>query len=239
MAGHNQFADSSRPALQLGDGASRHGGLSPLGRAAVTRLNDLGVLIDMSQLSRAAFDQVLAASRAPLIASHSDVRALVDNGRNLSDAQLDALAASGGVIGINAFSAYLKPRSAQTLAVVEAVRRRYGLPTADGKPLPPAQKAAFDRDYHEIVGREPKATLADLLDALDHAVKRIGVDHVALSTDFNHGGGVVGWMDASESAAVTAGLRQRGYSPGDIDRLWGGNVLRVWQAAIDAAAPRG
>lgn len=238
-AGHNQFADSSRPAVQLGDGPSRHGGLSPLGKAAVARLNDLGVLIDVSQLSDAAFDQVVAISRAPVIASHSDVRGLVDTGRNLSDAQLDALKAKGGVIGINAFSAYLRPRSAATLAKVQEVRHRYGLPTSDGKPLSPEQQAAFDREYHDVVGQEPKATLDDLLNAIDYAVKRVGVDHVAISTDFNHGGGVTGWADVGQTAAVTAGLTARGYAAADIDKLWGGNVLRVWQAAIDAARPRG
>lgn len=237
-AGHNQFADSSRPALQLGDGPARHGGLSPLGKAAVARLNDLGVLIDVSQLSDAAFDQVLALSRAPVIASHSDVRALVDTGRNLSDAQLDALKAKGGVIGINAFSAYLRPRSAATLAAVEEVRRKYGLPTPDGTPLTPERQAAYDHEYHAVVGREPKATLDDLLNAIDYAVKRVGVDHVAISTDFNHGGGVTGWTDVGQTAAVTAGLTARGYAARDIDKLWGGNVLRVWQAAIDAARPR-
>lgn len=234
-AGHNQFADSSRPALQLGDRPARNGGLSPLGKAAVARLNDLGVLIDVSQLSDAAFDQVLALSRAPVIATHSDVRTLVDATRNLTDAQLDTLKAKDGVIGINAFSAYLKPRSLRTQAAVAAVQKKYGLPTADGKPLPPAQQTAYDVEYHDVVAREPRATLDDLLNAIDYAVKRIGVDHVAISSDFNHGGGVTGWNSVGETAAVTAGLTARGYSAADIDKLWGGNVLRVWQAAIDAA----
>ena len=117
-AGHNQFADSSRPSLQRGDRPAENGGLSPLGRQAVKRLNDLGVLIDVSQLSDAAFDQVLTLSRAPVIASHSDVRTLVDSPRNLTDAQLDRLKAHGGVIGINAFSAYLRARSPKTLQAV-------------------------------------------------------------------------------------------------------------------------
>lgn len=119
------------------------------------------------------------------------------------------------------------------------MRRRYGLPTIDGKPLSPEQQAAFDREYHDVVGQEPKATLDDLLNAIDYAVKRVGVDHVAISTDFNHGGGVTGWADVGQTAAVTAGLTARGYAAADIDKLWGGNVLRVWQAAIDAARPRG
>lgn len=235
-AGNNQFADSSRPALQLGDRPGENGGLSPLGRASVGRLNDLGVLIDVSQLSDAAFDQVLALSRAPVIASHSDVRALVDNGRNLTDAQLDALKAKGGVIAINAFSAYLRARSPATLAAVAALRREYGLGSG-GAALSPRLQVEYDRRYHDIVGREPKAGVADLVNALDHAVRRIGVDHVALSSDFNHGGGVIGWNDVGELGNVTAELRRRGYSAVDIDKLWGGNVLRVWQAAIDARNP--
>lgn len=233
-AGHNQYADSSRPALPLGDPPAEHAGLSPLGRAAVARLNDLGILIDVSQLSDAAFDQTLALSRAPVIASHSDVRALVDTARNLSDRQLDALRARGGVVAINAFSAYLRPRSAAIVAAVADLQRRFGLSAAGGVVLPPDRQAAYDRRYHAIVAREPKASVADLVDAVDYAVKRIGIDHVALSSDFNHGGGIVGWNDVSQSRGVTAELRRRGYSAGQIDQLWGGNVLRVWQAAIDA-----
>ncbi len=233
-AGHNQFADSSRPALQFGDRPSENGGLSPLGKAAVKRLNDLGVLIDVSQLSDAAFADVLALSRAPVIATHSDIRALVDTSRNLGDAQLDALKAKDGVVAINAFSAYLRARSPATLQAVVDLQRDFGLPTADGKPLPPDRQADYDRRYHDIVGREPKASVKDLVDAVDYAVKRIGIDHVALSSDFNHGGGVIGWDDVGQAANVTAELKKRGYSPADIAKLWSGNVLRVWQAAIDA-----
>lgn len=237
-AGHNQFADSSRPALQLGDRASEHGGLSPLGRQAVKRLNDLGVLIDVSQVSDAAFDQILALSRAPVIATHSDVRALVNSPRNLTDAQLDALKANGGVIGINGFSAYLRARSPQTFQAVSALQAEYGLSPSSGAPLSPERQADYDRRYHEIVGKEPKASVADLVDAVDYAVKRIGIDHVALSSDFNHGGGVTGWSDVGETPNVTAELKRRGYTREQIEKLWGGNLLRVWQAAIDARDPK-
>lgn len=233
-AGHNQFADSSRPALQFGDRPAEHHGLSPLGKAAVARLNDLGILIDVSQLSDAAFDQTLKLTRAPVIASHSDVRALVDTSRNLSDAQLDALKANGGVIAINAFSAYLRARSPATLTAIAELQHSYGLSQAGGTLLPPEQQADYDRQFHEITTREHKAGIADLIDAVDYAVKRIGVDHVALSSDFNHGGGVTGWNNESELGAVTAELTRRGYTPAQIGKLCSGNVLRVWQAAIDA-----
>lgn len=232
-AGHNQFADSSRPALALGDPPALNGGLSPLGKRAVRRLNDLGILIDVSQLSDAAFDQVLQLSRAPVIATHSDVRALVDNSRNLTDAQLDALKAQGGVIAINAFGAYLRSRSPETLEAVADLQQAFGLDAKGGTALSPERQAEYNLRYHAIVGKEPKAGIADLVNAVDYAVKRIGIDHVALSSDFNHGGGVEGWADVGQLGAVTAELKRRGYAAADIDKLWSGNVLRVWQAAID------
>lgn len=235
-AGHNQFADSSRPALERGEVANHNGGLTPLGRQAVTRLNDLGVLIDVSQLSENGVAQVLALSRAPVLASHSNIRAIVDHPRNLSDAQLDAIKAKGGVVAVNAFSAWVKARSAATQNQIAALRRSYGLSEQGGARLSPEKQKEYDHRYHEITEREPRGTVADYVDSVDYAVKRIGVDHVALSSDFNHGGGVVGWSNAAESANVTAELKKRGYSDADIAKLWGGNVLRVWQAAIDASA---
>ncbi|MGF7151596.1 microsomal dipeptidase-like Zn-dependent dipeptidase [Sphingomonas zeicaulis] len=236
-AGNNQFADSSRPALPRGERPDENGGLSPLGRSAVKRLNDLGVLIDASQLSDKAFDQLLSASRAPVIASHSDVRALVDVSRNLSDAQLDALKAKGGVIAINAFSAYLRPDAPATRDAIAALQREFGASPGGNPALSGAQQAEYTRRYYAIRAKEPKATLAELANAIDYAVKRIGVDHVAISSDFNHGGGVAGWADVGETANVTAELRRRGYDDAAIAKLWGGNLLRAWQAAIDARDP--
>lgn len=237
-AGHNPFADSSRPAITRGERADQQGGLTELGRASVRKLNDLGVLIDVSQLSDKAFDQVLALSRAPLVATHSDVRALVDNGRNLTDAQLDAIKTKGGVVAINAFSAYLNPDSRETKAAIAALEQDFGVSPSAGKVLSASAQTEYTKRYYAIRAKEPKATLAELTDAIDYAVKRIGIDHVAISSDFNHGGGVVGWNDVGETGKVTAELKRRGYGEGDIAKLWGGNLLRVWQAAIDARSKR-
>lgn len=231
-AGHNRLADSSRPALVRAEtAAGRWGGLSPLGKQAVARLNRLGVLIDVSQLSDAAFDQVLKLSKAPVIATHSDLRSLVDNSRNLTDAQLDALKANGGVVAINAFSAYLRPRDPAFAARLEALKREYGLSDAGTSTLAPAKAKEYDVRYHELRATEPKATVADLVAAIDQAVKRIGIDHVAISSDFNHGGGIVGWADEGEAGNVTAELVRHGYGEADIAKLWSGNVLRTWEAA--------
>ncbi len=233
-SGHNRMADSSRPALVRGEtAAGRSGGLSPLGRDAVERLNRLGVLIDVSQLSDAAFDDVLRLSKAPVIASHSDLRALVDNPRNVTDAQLDALKANGGVIAINAFQVYLRAYEPEMIAKLEALKREFGLSDSGNPPLSEARAKEYDVRFHQLVTTEQKPTVAVMADAVDHAVKRIGIDHVALSSDFNHGGGIIGFENEGEAGNVTAELVKHGYSEADIAKLWSGNVLRVWQAAED------
>ena len=197
-AGHNDWADSSRPSAALGNGLEEHGGLSSLGKQGVARLNELGILIDVSQLSTLAFKQVLSLTKAPVIASHSGIRALVDATRNLSDEELLLLKGNGGVVQVVAFSNYLR--------------------------TPPKQPD----------GNASPATVAQLVDAIGYAVKKIGVDHVGIASDFNHGGGVAGWQNEGEAQNVTAELLRRGYSERDIAKLWGGNFLRVWGQAQKA-----
>ena len=233
-AGHNRMADSSRPALVRGEtAAGRSGGLSPLGKDAVERLNRLGVLIDVSQLSDAAFDDALRLSKAPVIATHSDLRTLVDNPRNLTDAQLDRLKANGGVVAINAFQAYLAQFAPGMLAKLEALKREFGLSDSGNPPISEARAKEYDIRFHQLVVTEPKTNVTVMANAVDYAVKRIGIDHVALSSDFNHGGGIIGFDNEGEAENVTAELVKHGYSEADIAKLWSGNVLRVWQAAQD------
>lgn len=234
-AGHNGLADSSRPSGARHEGVALHGGLSPLGQQVLARLNDRGVLVDVSQLSDAAFDQVLRLTRAPVIASHSDVRALVKATRNLTDAQLDAIKANGGVVGLVAFSAYLHGPDAATTAKLDALRHADGLDQPDPAP---DKVADFAKRSHEITAAQAPATVGDLADAVTYVVRRIGIDHVALSTDFNHGGGITGWKDESETQGITAELRKRGFSDADLAKIWSGNVLRIWAAAKAAARTR-
>lgn len=236
-AGNNAFADSSRPSsLQT---ETWHG-LSPLGQAAVRRLNDLGVLLDISQLSKKAALQTIAMSRAPVIATHSGVRSLVNNPRNLSDEELAALVAKGGVIAINAFKPYLKIIPRSQLASVKALRAQNGLPEAyayaqeSANTLDPERAEVFTDAISALI---PTANVADLVDSIDWSVRKIGIDHVAISSDFNHGGGVSGWEDESQAINVTAELVKRGYGAADIGKLWGTNVLNVWRAAQAAAVP--
>ncbi|HEX9000086.1 MAG TPA: dipeptidase [Blastocatellia bacterium] len=233
-AGHNDWTDSSRPSKPLGDKLEEHGGLSPLGKQAVTRLNELGVLIDVSQLSTKAFFDTLKLTKAPVAATHSGVRGLVDATRNLNDEELLALKANGGVIQIVAFSAYLRSNPPEVIAQHKALAREYGLDGDTPSNLSPERRAEYTKRYYAILAPVPKATLGQLVDSIDYAVKKIGVDHVGIASDFNHGGGVTGWKDESEAFNVTAELLRRGYSEQDIAKLWGGNFLRVWGKAQEA-----
>jgi membrane dipeptidase len=234
-AGNNAFADSSRPAVPNDE---PNGGLSELGRAAVRRLNDRGVVIDVSQLTPRGVMQTLELSRAPVIASHSAVRALVDETRNLSDAELDAIAAKGGVVHVPPFNTYLAPRPPEFVARLGDVRARFGLPREFRGVLDDAQRlsGAARGDYTtEALATVPRAELDDYLDHIDYVVRRIGVDHVAIGTDFDHGAGIVGFKDASEARNLTRGLLARSYSDADIAKIWSGNFLRVKRAAEAAA----
>ncbi len=238
--GHNDFADSSRP---LFDGATgthepeaEHGGLSALGRAAIARINALGGLVDVSQLSKQATLQVLELSTAPVIASHSNVRGLTDVSRNLSDEEIDRIGETGGVIHVAPFRGYLFDSSDEALdARIRAARRAAGVEEDYYYPFElyweiadPAARMAFVGAISELLG---PGSVDAMLNHLDYVVRRIGVDHVGIGTDFNHGSGVAGFEDASKALNVTVGLLERGYTEEEIAKIWGGNFLRVLRAA--------
>jgi membrane dipeptidase len=240
-AGNNEWADSSRPTT---DPPVEHHGLSPLGKRAVVKLNDLGVIIDVSQLTPEGLLQSVALSRAPVIASHSDVRSLVDNTRNLNDAELDAIGHKGGVVHLTPFNPYLRPLSADFDAKAAVLRQKFGLPPTqrhgpigaeEGIDTLTADKLhAFMAEFRGLM---PKATLEDYVNNIDYIVKRIGIDHVGIGTDFNHGAGIIGFDDESEAPNVTRELVRRGYSEADIDKIWGANFLRVFHQ-VEVVAKR-
>ncbi len=235
-AGHNDFSDSSRP---WNEPVAEHGGLSPLGREAVARLNDLGVLIDVSQLSTDALLQTLQLTRAPVAATHSNARALIDNGRNLSDRELDAIRANGGVVQVTPFSAYLRDPGDEYRRRVGEVRVRFGLSEAfrsatDGATaLPDDRQEEFTDAVYAV--RPARATLSDYVDHIDYIARRIGWQHVGIGTDFDHGSGVDGFDSAAEAPNVTRELIRRGYSEEQIAAIWSGNFLRVLRAAETVA----
>jgi len=238
--GHNDFADSSRPKFDGETGTyestEEHGGLSALGVAAVQRIDALGGLVDVSQMSKAATLQAIDLATLPVIASHSNVKALSDVTRNLSDEEIDRIGETGGVIHIAAFSAYLIDLSDPDLkAQIRDVRLSAGLPETYSYPYElywelkdDAEKITFLTNMRALVGRE---NVSRMVDHIDYVVDRIGIDHVGIGSDFNHGGGVVGFEEADSAQNVTAELVRRGYSDEEINKIWGGNFLRVLGAA--------
>ncbi len=239
-AGNNDFADSSRPSDVPRE---EHGGLAQVSKDAIPYLNRLGVLIDVSQLTPAGLYQTLELSTAPVIASHSSVRGIAEATRNLSDEELDAIKAGGGVVNIVAFGFYLTPRPATYHDDVKAIRKKFGL-SEDFLDMEEGLHV-LTRDQvlayaGEVYGLLPAAGVPELVNAIDYVVNRIGIEHVGIATDFNHGGGINGYANVAEAPNVTAELVRRGYSKDQIAALWGGNFLRVFdQAQARGKALRG
>lgn len=243
--GHSQLSDSN-----TGEENNdwRWHGLSPLGKQAVAELNRVGIMIDVSHPSKESMMQTVALSKAPIIASHSAVRALCDHSRNLDDEQLLALERNGGVAQIVAFNSYVKtppPPSPERTRAIAALRQEFGLPAQGGgrgamRALTAERRAEFQTRMAELNRQfppPPRATVKDFVDHIDYAVKLIGIDHVGISSDFDGGGGVEGWNDASETFNVTLELVRRGYTEEQIAKLWSGNLLRVMDE-VQAVARR-
>jgi membrane dipeptidase len=235
--GHNQFGDSSNPNTEAGEAESPNGGLTEKGRALVGMLNRSGIMVDVSHASRDVMLQAAALSTAPIIASHSGVKAIADSPRNLDDAQLQALKSNGGVVQIVALDVYVKPLNAEQKALQEKIRKEMKLETSAQRDAMSAEtEAEYDRRMAERWKISPRASVSDFVDHIDHVVKTIGVDHVGVASDFDGGGGVVGWENAGETLNVTRELVKRGYTEADIAKIWGGNLLRVLEAVEKEAA---
>ena len=245
--GHNNFADSSRPIYIGEQGAhepvEEHGGLSELGRSAIKRINELGGIIDVSQLSKAATLQVLNLSNAPVIASHSNVQKLSDVSRNLTDQEIDGIGAGGGVIHVAPFRGYLFDSNNKDLDdQIRSARRGAGIEEDYYYPfelyweIDDAEiQKVFLRSVSELLG---PGKIDDMLEHLDYIAVRVGVDHVGIGTDFNHGSGIEGFSDASEALNVTIALLERGYSAEEVEKIWGGNFVRVFREAGTLALGR-
>jgi membrane dipeptidase len=210
--GHNQLSDS-----HSGEGTqdAPNNGISALGREVLAEMNRLGMMVDLSHLSRTAAMQAVGLSKAPAIASHSSVRALVDHDRNLDDEQLLALKRNRGVAQIVAYAGYLK---AGARSGRRPLRELVG--TRAECPIEPPGTQPLSVDGRPGV--------KELVDHIDYAVKLIGIDHVGISSDFDGGGGIEGWDDAAQTSNVTLELVRRGYNEEEIAKLWGGNLLHVW-----------
>jgi membrane dipeptidase len=184
--------------------------------------------------------QTVELSRAPVVASHSGVRALVDETRNLLDYELDAIAGAGGVVHVPPFNTYIAPRPPAFVARLGEIRASYGFPTEFRGVLDGSEQLDGARrgEYMEAaLASVPRATIENYLDQIEYVIDRIGIEHVGIGTDFDHGSGIIGFRDSSEAANVTRGLLERGYSARDIAQVWSGNFMRVLRA-VEAAAAR-
>ncbi|MEW6134478.1 MAG: dipeptidase [Bacteroidota bacterium] len=222
---NNQICDASTDEPSAG-------GLTAFGREVVVEMNRLGMLVDVSHISDSAFYDVLRISTKPVIASHSNARAVCNHPRNLTDDMLKAIAARGGVVQVCLLSDYVKtfPPNPARDSALKAWESRY----PDYGSLDDANKAkarAERRDIDQQFPR-PKATVSDLVDHIDHIVKVAGIDHVGVGSDFDGGGGLVDCQDVSEMWRITAELVKRGYTYEDLTKIWGGNFLRVWRANL-------
>ena len=196
--GPSQFSDAHSGER---DGNWMHDGLSELGREAIAEMNRVGIMIDISHPSKPSIMQTFELTRAPVIASHSAARALSDVSRNLDDEQLLGVAENGGVV--------------QTVGL-----RRF----VNTEKVEAREEAEERGDEAEAL---PDVNVSDFVDHIDYMVGLIGLEHVGISSDFDGGGGVEGWDDASETFSVTLELVRRGYSEEEIGMLWSGNLLRV------------
>ncbi len=228
----NHISDSSYDTVRLWQG------LSPFGVEVVAEMNKLGIMVDISHLSDKAAYEVLEVSKAPVIASHSSARHFVTNQpvfeRNMDDELIKGLADNGGVIMINFGSTFLTTEANayrnQSRAAMSAYGKRHGLKRGD-----PAMKQ-FVEDYQSKYPF-PFATVSDVADHIDHVVKLAGIDYVGIGSDYDGVGDTlpVGLKDVSTYPNLVAELLRRDYSESDIEKLLGGNLMRVWQAVEKAA----
>lgn len=222
---HNEICDSCAPASQ------RWNGLSPFGREVVEEMNRLGMIVDVSHISDAAFYDVLKCTSKPVVATHSCCRALADHPRNMTDDMIKALAANGGVIQINFYPLFLDGNFKNIL-------ERSGIPERGevieaeyiADPYNPEKKAAWNRILDELHALDrPSYTL--IADHIDHVVSLVGIDHVGLGSDFD---GIevtpAGLDDISCMPLIFEELRSRGYSEADLCKIASGNFFRVLSA---------
>ena len=241
--GHSQLSDSNTGEK---DGVWLHNGLSDFGKEVIEEMNRVGIMIDVSHPSKEAMRQMIALSKAPIIASHSSARAICNHSRNLDDEQLEWLKENGGVVQTVALGSYInKEKSEVRDDMLKPIRievaESLGLRWYEWEEL----KLLDEQAQMEFLGKRSKITeiasekakeiegfplavnVSDFVDHIDYLVDKIGIEHVGISSDFDGGGGIEGWNDASETLNVTLELVRRGYTEDQISMLWSENLLRV------------
>lgn len=219
---NNDICDSSTD-----EEGPEHGGLSDFGRELIAEMNSLGMMVDVSHISDQAFYDVMETSRVPIIASHSNARAVCDNPRNLSDDMLQKLAEKGGVIQLCLLSdyvAYTEPFPERDSAR-QVVRLKYG----DWNELGDSIRNLYSKEWYAVDDVYPPrlANVSQFCDHFDHVVDLIGIEHVGFGSDFDGGAGLADCYDVAELPNVTNELLKRGYSKSDLQKFWSKNLLRV------------
>ena len=206
-----------------------HNGLSEFGKRVVLEMNRMGMIVDISHASYKTVSDVLAISKAPIIASHSCAKAICDNPRNLNDDLIKAIAEKGGVIQVTTYTEYVKTPepNPERDAAEKALDKKY--PNYDN--LTEEEKKPILQEHYEMMKKYPLklATVSDFLDHIDHIVKLVGIDYVGIGTDFDGGGELDGLKDVSQMPNITKELLKRGYSKKYIQKIWSGNFLRVFR----------
>lgn len=225
---NNDFADSATDPK-----GPEWRGLSRLGKDLVREANRLGVILDASHASDDVLRQLIDLSKTPVILSHSGSRLVHDHPRNIGDDLMKKLAEAGGLIQINSLSDYMVdvPANPERDEALRALRARFGATMTQ------EQAIEFAAARREVDARYPvpTATIDDFMRHLLHALYIVGPDHVGIGADWDGGGGVTGMWEVSELPQVTTRLLAAGYTEADLRKIWGGNVLRVLQAAEDYA----
>ena len=223
---NNDICDSSTDKK-----GAEHNGLSTFGKEVVSEMNRLGMMVDVSHISDKAFFDVIATSKAPVIASHSSVRAIAKHPRNMTDEMIKALAKNGGVIQICLLDDYIK--DADTTSVYYRKRKEfYANYEAKSATMTDDEKKELRKEWRLLSEKFPKPlpTVADCVDHIDHVKKLVGIDYVGIGSDFDGGGGLADCADVSQFPNITAEMLRRGYTEEEVAKVWGGNFFRVFKA---------
>ena len=223
---NNDICDSSSDRK-----GAEHNGLSEFGREVVTEMNNYGMMVDVSHISDKSFYDVIKLSKAPVIASHSSVRAIAHHNRNMTDDMIKTLAKNGGVIQICLLDVYIKNPDTTTVRYKKEkelnhiYETRYESMTDD-------EKKKLREEWRSLSENYPNAlpTVADCVDHIDYVKNLVGIEYVGIGSDFDGGGGVDGCADVSEFPNITAEMLKRGYTKDEIRKVWGGNFFRVFEA---------
>jgi membrane dipeptidase len=223
---NNNWADSStdKPA---------HNGLTPFGKDVVRELNRLGVMVDISHVADKTFYDVIALTKAPVIASHSSCRAIARHARNMTDDMLRAVAKNGGVVMINYEVSFLseeyrvasEKQNGDVVTMLAAMSKKCG-----GDEACSTLESARVNTEAMKSGKLPMVSWEKIVEHIDHAVKVAGADHVGLGSDFDGATMPIGMEDASKLPKLTDALLKKGYSEPDVEKILGGNLLRVMEA---------